>query len=200
VTDVIPRPDDGTGAGTGRPGLERTVEGGILTGMLAVLPAAALLMVISAAQGRGLYTPAYRIATFVDADILDAALLAARSGDGLYFVQEPFFFAAALNLFLAAAFGAGFALLARALGLRERTALVRAGLVYGLALLVVMGLGVLPALGRLLDLGRPVTSFAGSVGWPGFVAAHLVYGALLGRWSPLRNSGPPDEQALSPRG
>jgi hypothetical protein len=197
---IGPRPDHGTSPGTGRPSLEQTVEGGILTGMLASLPAAALLMFVSGLQGRGLFTPAYRIANLVDADILDTALRAARAGDDLYFAQEPFFFGAAMHLFTAAALGAGFAVLARALGLRTRRHLVRAGALYGVAVLLVMGLVVLPVLGHLLDLGRAVTSFAGSVGWPAFVAAHLIYGALLGWWSPLRNTAAPGGQAPSPRG
>lgn len=191
---MLPNRSDGA-AGSGAVGLERVLERGILAGMLAAVPPGLLLMVVSAVQGRGLFTPAYRIATFVDADVLDTALRQAAAGDGLYFSREAFFFGVALNCFVGGGFGAGFAALAYALGLRTRVALVRAGLLYGLALLLIMGLVVLPPLGRLLELGRPVTDFAGAIGWPAFVAAHLLYGALLGRWSPSRGAAPPGEQA-----
>lgn len=62
------------------------------------------------------------------------------------------------HCFVAGSLGAGFALAALGLRLRTRAALAWAGALHGLAVLAVMSLAALPALARLLDLGRPLAA------------------------------------------
>lgn len=160
--------------------LERSVEAGILTGMLAAVPMGLLLMLISVVQGRGLFTPAYRIAFILDTTELDTALRRAELGDHTYLGREALLFGATQHFFVAAALGVGFALLARVLRPGSRASLVRLGILYALAGMVLMSVAVLPVLARALALGPPVANLGGAIGWPAFVAAHVVFGAILG--------------------
>jgi hypothetical protein len=175
-------------------GLERVVEAGILGGVVAGIAMGLFVMLASATWlGDGLFTPAYRVAFIVETTVLDTALREAAAGDRFYLSREAFSFGIALHCFAAGGFGALFALAARALRPRGRRALALTGLAYGLLVAALTGLVVLPAIGRMGDLGAPIGSLAGAVGWPSFLAAHAVYGLALVLWPPLRTAvaGPP---------
>jgi hypothetical protein len=49
-----------------------------------------------------------------------------------------------------------------------------------------MGLALLPLAADLLGAGPQIADAAGIVGWPTFLAWHLIYGLGLGTWAFLR--------------
>jgi uncharacterized membrane protein YedE/YeeE len=75
-------------------------------------------------------------------------------------------------------------------------AIVAAGVVYGLAVMVVMGLVVVPLADGALSGDPRVASFPRVAGWLTFVVAHVIYGLVLGLWVVLR---PQDVGAARPR-
>lgn len=177
-------------------GLERAVEAGIVGGVVAGIPMALFVVVASATWlGDGLFTPAYRVATMVETTVLDTSLRDAEAGDPFSFSREAVAFGLALHCFAAGSLGAIFACLAMALRPRGARALAVAGVAYALAAGVVIGLAVLPALARPMELGEPFASLAAIVGWPSFLAAHAIYGLALGLWPPLRAAVAPSAPA-----
>jgi hypothetical protein len=168
-------------------GLERVVEAGILAGVAAAVPMGLFAMVASATWlGDGLYAPAYRVAFMVETTVLDESVRRVAAGDLFYFSREAFAFGVALHCFVAGSLGAVFACAARALRPRGAVALAGYGVLYALMVMAVMGLVVLPALGRELAPGAPLGSLVREVGWPALVVAHVLYGLTLTFWPPLR--------------
>jgi hypothetical protein len=181
-------------------GLERVVESGILGGVVAGIPMGLFAMVASGSWlGQGVFTPAYRLAFMVETTVLDTAMREAAAGDPFYLVNEAFGFGVGIHCFVAGSLGAVFACVAWALRLRRPPALAVAGVLYGLAAAAAAGLVGLPAVARAMALGPPVASLAAQVGWPAFVAAHVLYGLTLGLWRPLRRAvNGPGEGATGP--
>jgi hypothetical protein len=167
--------------------LERVVEAGILAGVAGAIPMGLFAMIASATWlGDGLYTPAYRVAFMVETTAVDESIRRAAAGDPFYLSREAFAFGLALHCFVAGAFGAVFALAARALRPRSAAALAGYGFLYALGVLAVMSLVVLPALARHLAPGRALGSLAEEVGLVSLVLAHVLYGIAMTAWPPLR--------------
>ena len=177
----------GTAPGRRAAGLERLVEAGILAGVAGAVPMGLFAMVASVSWlGDGLYTPAYRVAFMVDTSAVDEAVRRAAAGEATYLSREAFAFGVALHCFTAGVLGAVFALAARALRPRRALALAGYGALYGLAVLGVMTLAVLPALARSMAPGAALGALATEVGLPALVVAHLLFGAGMAAWPPLR--------------
>jgi hypothetical protein len=177
-------------------GVERAVETGMMAGMTAAVPMAIFAMIASATwQHAGFYTPWYRIAAVLDPLPLQASLEeAATDRPSFYFYPQPMFAGTAVHLAIGGFFGILFVALVRALrvrgpvggsGLRSASPLV-AGVLYGLAVAALMGLALLPVFAEWLGGGRQIAEAASIVGWPTFLAWHLVYGIGLGTWALLR--------------
>ena len=182
---------------------ERTAEAGIFAGMTAAFAMALFAMVASATyQDRGFFTPMYHIAFTIDPDTLGESLDAAAAGDTFFFRNEPFFFGVAIHMMVGAVFGVLFGFAARVTHLRGRTVVV-VGSTYGLAVMMLMSLVVLPVAGDLFEAGKPISEMPETVGWPTFSMMHVVYGLVLGLWVHFRPQdvgiGAPNVEFSDPR-
>jgi len=166
--------------------LERTVEAGILAGMVAAVPIGLSAAIAAATyQHMGFFTPVYRIAAVLDPTSMLVSVQEAETGSPFYFDLQPLVAGSAMHLTIGGFFGVVFALLARSLGVRGPVA-IPVGLLYGLAVMALMGLLVLPLVADLLGGGQPVADAASIVGWPTFTVGHGLYGLTLGAWTVAR--------------
>jgi hypothetical protein len=95
--------------------------------------------------------------------------------------------------------GALFGVVARVLRLHGARALA-GGVAYGVTVMVLMTLLVLPRVGAMSGAGQPIAHMGEEVGWPTFVSYFVVFGLVLGVWLYLRpqDIGEP-RRATSPR-
>jgi hypothetical protein len=63
-----------------------------------------------------------------------------------------------------------------------------AGIVYGLAVMLVMAFVALPIIASVFGGGDPVSDMPRLPGWGTFAIEHAMYGAVLGLWPLLRGS------------
>lgn len=157
---------------------------GLVGGMAAAMMMAGYAMVAGATyQGTGLFTPLYHIGSaFGSAEAstaMEASMERAVTGDLYHFVGSPAALGMAIHLFTGAAWGTAFGLLVR--GLRvTRAAIVPAGVVFGLGVMIVMAFAVLPAVATTFDSGAPIRDMATMVGWGTFNAEHAIFGFAVG--------------------
>jgi hypothetical protein len=148
------------------------------------------MMVASASWGHaGVFTPFYRIAAVLDRAAFDISLEEAAGGSRFWLEPQTALPGACVHLGLAGLFGMVFTLglstLARE-GRGARTAaLVAAGVAWGLVVAVVM-VPVLRLAGRVVGGGAVVAELPSQLGWPTYLAMHLVYGLALGAVVALR--------------
>jgi hypothetical protein len=162
--------------------LEKVAERGIFAGLVAGVVMALFAMVASATyQGRGFFTPAYHAAFIIDEETLGVAIAKAGAGEPFYFFRETFIFGMIAHVLLGGAFGGLFAVTAKKLRLHGTRAIV-GGLSYGLAVMVMMSLLVLPQAAKLFGTGEPISRMGAETGWPTFVAQFAVFGLALGAW------------------
>jgi hypothetical protein len=153
-------------------------------GMAAAGAMALFAMVACAVRGLGLYAPLYLVTAVVEPGPLETARQEAAAGWRFYLEIGPALAGLAVHLAIGAFYGALFALLARALRLRGPVAvLVGAG--YGLAVMALMGLVVLPSAAGETAGGPVIADAPELLGWPVFAVEHLVYGLVLGVWTVL---------------
>jgi hypothetical protein len=165
---------------------ERTLEKGVFFGMVASIPMGLFAMAASATyQGRGFYTPAYHVAFTIDPNTMGLSLERASVGERFFFSHEAFMFGLAFHVIVAGVFGALFALVGTRLRVAGTQPLV-AGLVYGLAVMVLMSALVLPVVGAASGAGDPISRMGGEVGWPTFAVLHAIFGLALGTWLHVR--------------
>jgi hypothetical protein len=163
--------------------LERTLEGGMLSGVAAAAAMALVTMVAAATVlDLGLYTPLYQVTAIVEPGPLLASIQEADAGFRFYLELGAAVAGGAVHLGIGAGFGALFALLARALRLRGLVALA-VGAGYGLAVMALMGLVLLPSGAGQTAGGELVADAPRLFGWPVAIVAHLVYGLVLGLWA-----------------
>ena len=166
--------------------LERIAQRGIFAGFGASTVMGLLAMVASATyQGRGFFTPAYHVAFIIDPTTFPVALTKASAGERFFFSQETFIFGAAGHIMVGAFFGALFAVLAPRLRLWGTRALW-GGVIYGLAVMVLMSALVLPLAGDMSGAGQAISRMGGEIGWPTWVALHAIFGLALGAWIYVR--------------
>jgi hypothetical protein len=166
--------------------LELVLQRGIFAGFGASTVMGAFAMLTSATYaGRGFFTPAYHVAFIIDPNTMVQSLQKAEAGERFFFSQESFIFGMAGHIMVGAAFGALFAVLAMRLHLRDRRALV-GGLIYGLAVMVVMSALVLPIAAGMSGAGQPISRMGGDIGWPTWIVLHAIYGLALGAWIYVR--------------
>jgi hypothetical protein len=166
--------------------VERTIELGMMAGMAAAVPMGIFALIASGTwQHAGVYTPVYRIAAMLDPAPLEVSLEEAAAGSSFFFDPQSFFSGGAVHLALGGFFGVFFALLRYRLRWRGRLALA-AGVAYGLAVMALMALVVLPLAAAAVGAGSEIADTASITGWPTFIVAHLLYGLGLGIWAALR--------------
>lgn len=166
--------------------LERVLERGIFAGLVASTAMALFAMAASATyQGRGFFTPMYHAAFIIDEDTMGVAIAKAATGEPFYFFRETFIFGIITHVILGGVLGIVFAALAKWLRPHGPWA-VGAGLGYGLAVMAVMSVLVLPGAASLFQTGEPISRMGAEVGWPTFIAQFAVFGLTLGSWIFLR--------------
>ena len=166
--------------------LEPVLQRGIFAGFGASMAMGLLAMAASATYaGRGFFTPAYHVAFTIDPNTLVQSLQKADAGERFYFSQESFMFGAVAHIMVGAVLGVLFAVLAMKLHLREKRALF-GGLIYGLAVMVLMSVLVLPVVAEMSGAGQPISRMGGDIGWLTWVVLHAIFGLALGLWVYVR--------------
>jgi hypothetical protein len=147
------------------------------------------MAVASATWGdAGFFTPFYRIAAVLDPAAYDISLEQAAAGSRFWFEPQTALPGACVHLGLAAFFGMLFGLLWR--GRRGGPGVtVLAGAGWGLVVALVM-VPVLGLAGRWLGGGDLISDAPALIGWPTYVAMHLIYGVSLGGIVALRAARP----------
>lgn len=155
----------------------------MLSGVAAAAAMALVTMVAAATVlDLGLYTPVYLVTAIVEPGPLVESLQEAEAGFRFYLEVGGAAAGMAVHLGIGAGFGALFALLARALRLRGAVA-VLVGAAYGLAVMVLMGLVLIPALAGETAGAELIADAPGLIGLPVATVAHLVFGLVLGLWT-----------------
>lgn len=165
--------------------IDRILVPGILAGMAAATAMGLFAMIAAATyQHRGFYTPLYRIASLLGDDTVVRSLREAAGGDPFYFVPEPVFFGAGTHLMVGAFFGAVYAVVTPPP--RSRLISILTGIIYGLLVMLAMGLVLVPAADALLGRAERLPDLPSMAGWWTFTFQHLIYGLVLGWWPWLR--------------
>jgi hypothetical protein len=143
---------------------------GIIAGVIMVIYA----MIASATfLGQSWLTPLYGVASPLVG--LMPLLLSLRQET--YFATGPAALGLFIHLFWSALYGLLFALLVSFLHLHNEKAML-GGLVYSLAILVIMNFVVLPIVGA--------ENLPTIIGGPSFLVEHLIFGIVLGLWPLVR--------------
>jgi hypothetical protein len=151
-----------------------------MAGMVAGVPMAVFMMVASATWGHaGLYTPWYRIAAVLDAAAFEISRQQAAAGSPFWLEIQSAVPGVCVHLALAGFFGTLFVLLARGRPVARPGGLLLAGGAWGLLVAAVM-VPVLRVAARVLGGGTTIADLPGQLGWPTYLAMHLVYGLGLG--------------------
>jgi uncharacterized membrane protein YagU involved in acid resistance len=169
-----------------REALELLLQRGIFAGFGASVVMGVFAVAASATYaGRGFFTPAYHVSFTIDPLTMGLSLEKARAGERFFFSQESFIFGVVAHLMVGAVLGALFAVLAQRVRLHGTRALW-GGLIYGLAVMTLMSLLVLPLAGNMSGAGAPISRMGGEIGWPTWVALHAIFGLTLGTWIYVR--------------
>jgi hypothetical protein len=168
-------------------------------GGMAAAAVMALFSMVAAAANLGVYGRLYLVTAIVEPGPLRVSMAEAEAGDRAFLEVGGAAAGVAVHLGIGAGFGALFALLARGLRLRGPVALA-AGAVYGLAVMALMGLLVLPAAAGQTAGGRLIADAPELLSWPVFAAEHLLYGLGLGTWAAVaaRDRAPPVRERGAP--
>jgi hypothetical protein len=142
----------------------------------------ALFSMVATAGNLGLYGRLYLVTAIVEPGPLRVSMAEASAGARAFLEVGAAAAGLAVHLGIGAGFGAVFALLARALRLRGPLALA-AGALYGLTVMALMGLVVLPAAAGQTAGGQLIADAPELLGWPVFAVEHLLYGFVLGLWA-----------------
>jgi hypothetical protein len=172
---------------------ERTLESGIIAGILAAVPMTLYALIASAAQTRGFYTPLYHVAFLLEPETFRTALKFASGGQTFYFDQEPFVFGMVMRVGVGGFFGAIFGLIARKLKIPYQLG-IPAGLLFGFIVMLFMTFAALPMVASLLGSGPVISNIVDQIGWTTLAVEHALFGAGLGLWVMLR---PQDSVAAS---
>jgi hypothetical protein len=148
----------------------------------------ALFSMLAAAADLGVYGRLYLVTAIVEPGPLEVSMAQAEAGSRVFLEVGGAAAGLAVHLAIGAGFGAVFAVVARALRLRGLVA-VAAGALYGLAVMALMGLLVLPAAADQTAGGPLIADAPELLGWPVFAAEHLLYGLVLGLWASRRAAG-----------
>jgi hypothetical protein len=165
---------------TGR-SVARMIGVGTIAGMVGAIAMAMYAMIAAATyQKTGFYTPMYHIASLIiGPQYMMTSMKHAMAGQLFSFTAGPAALGMAIHLAVGMIFGAVFGLVAWATKL-PRAAMVAAGIVYGLLILVLDGFVLLPAAAAVFGAGSAISDMAKIVGLGTFTLEHAIYGLGLG--------------------
>jgi hypothetical protein len=169
------------------PALWHDVGVGALVGVGAAIVMAIFAMIASATYHHtGFFTPLYHIASAVIApSTMMRSMEGGMHGNAFVFSLGPAIVGLGLHLATGAFWGAIFGLIVSTGWLRGPVGLL-AGIVYGLAVMVVMAFLALPVIAAVFGGGQPISDMPKLAGWGTFTIEHALYGAVLGLWASLR--------------
>jgi len=165
------------------------VRVGALLGVVAAVVMGVFAMIASATyHDTGFFTPLHHIASaLIEPTAMMRSMEAGMAGDTFAISVGPALLGLALHLATGAFWGAIFGLIVSTGWLRGVTGLV-AGIVYGLAVMVVMAFLALPVIAAVFGGGEPISDMPRLAGWGTFAIEHAIYGAGLGLWPLLKRS------------
>jgi hypothetical protein len=182
-----------------REGWGRTILIGVVAGLVGAIVMGIFAMIAAATyQGTGFFTPLYHIASpLIDGDAMMTSMDAAARGNAFTFDAGPALLGLTIHMMVGAFWGGVFFALARAVGVLGAAALVVAGVVFGLAVMLFMSWVTLPLTAALIGGGKPIEEMPSLVGWGTFSVEHALFGLTLGVWAAARH--PAAERAQVPR-
>jgi len=153
---------------------------GAAAGLVASIVMGMYAMIASVYNDTGFFTPLYHIASSIGSPtaMMDS-MKAAGSGDSTFFVGGSALLGGVIHMMVGAMAGVIFVLLV-SLHPVSRMVTVVAGVVYGLLVMAVNSLIVLPITARIFDGGDPIADMGRVAGWTTFTVEHLLYGLTLG--------------------
>lgn len=159
----------------------RSALRGAVLGMGASLVMAAFAMMAAATyQASGFFTPLYHIAsTLIAPETMMTSMAEAAGGNLFFFTVGPAVLGAAIHMMIGAMYGAVFAVAAGFVGLRG-PALVAGAALWGVAVFAVSSFVALPVAASLFGSGDQIADMASMVGYPTFLAEHVLFGLALG--------------------
>ncbi len=159
----------------------------VLASLLAGMAMAGFVMLVAATLlDKGFFTPLYMIAApLTGPDEAMASLSQARAGDPLFYVPGAVTLGALVHLTWSLLFGAVFSSVATRVRVTG-PGLVAAGVLYALAVMLVMSFVTLPVVAEVLGGGAVVSDMPVRVGWATWIIAHIVFGVVLGTLSARR--------------
>jgi hypothetical protein len=165
------------------------VRVGALLGVVAAVVMGMFAMIASATyHDTGFFTPLHHIASaLIEPTAMMRSMEAGMAGDTFAISVGPALLGLALHLATGAFWGAIFGLIVSTGWLRGVTGLV-GGIVYGLAVMVVMAFLALPVIAAVFGGGEPISDMPRLAGWGTFAIEHATYGAVLGLWPLLKGS------------
>jgi hypothetical protein len=165
------------------------VRVGALLGVVAAVVMGMFAMIASATyQDTGFFTPLHHIASsLIEPTAMMRSMEAGLAGDTFAISAGPALLGLTLHLATGAFWGAIFGLIVSTGWLRGVTGLV-AGIVYGLAVMLVMAFIALPVIAAAFGGGEPISDMPRLVGWGTFAIEHAMYGAVLGLWPLVKGS------------
>lgn len=162
------------------------IVGGLIAGGIAGMMMAAWTMIAGATfRDFGFFTPMYLISSPFGAVDEARQAIAAAPSDVFYWFTGAALLGAAIHMVNSMMLGVVFGAVARMLRLRGLTAVI-GGVVYGLASLVVMTFALAPLAEQVFGGAPYVDNIGDVIGWPTWIAAHVVFGMVLGLWPALR--------------
>jgi tetrahydromethanopterin S-methyltransferase subunit G len=153
---------------------------GVAAGSVASVVMGISAMIASIYHDTGSFTPLYHIASSVGSPAaMMESMTAATAGDSAFFVAGPALLGALIHMMVGALAGIAFVALA---SLRQigRMSTVVAGVAFGLILMLVNTLLVLPVTAHVLGGGDPIAEMGAVAGWLTFTVEHALFGLVLG--------------------
>lgn len=165
------------------------VRTGAILGVVAAGAMGIFAMIASATyHDTGFFTPLHHIASAViEPTAMMRSMEAGMAGDTFAISPGPALLGLGLHLATGAFWGAIFGLLVSFGWLRSAAGLL-GGIVYGLAVMVVMAFLALPVIASVFGGGEPISDMPRLAGWGTFTIEHALYGAALGLWPLLKGS------------
>ncbi|WP_225443665.1 hypothetical protein [Lolliginicoccus lacisalsi] len=166
--------------GTTTAGWGKWAVTGAIAGVIASLAMAAFAMTAAATyQGVGFFTPLYHIASSViSGDAMMQSMESAMEGNNFVFIVGPAIVGALVHMMVGAGYGIVFAAIAKVAALRGAVLTV-AGAVYGFVVFAASAWLLLPLTASILGGGDPIRDMATMVGYPTFIAEHILFGVVL---------------------
>jgi uncharacterized membrane protein YagU involved in acid resistance len=157
------------------------IQIGIVGGIIGSLAMAMYAMVVSDwVKHSGFFTPLYHIAaSIISPSAMMKSMGAAMHSSNYYFAAGPAIVGAIVHMMTGAIAGIVFVLIARSTSIKGFSAVIT-GAIFGLLVMVVNGLVVLPIVSHLFGGGKPISDMAKIVGWGHFTIEHLIFGMMLG--------------------